>query len=401
MLCAGCAPAPGPQQFPQQFPSYGFHPPSPHSWQTQVSHKADFTQSFYYDPSAPPPHGLSERVIESAKRAIQLVEVVYYYRGIPIAGGHGTGFFIGQNEMITNFHVIGKLLIDPSITLSLNIHQYDLQKKPVERIKSRKARLKKVSALYDLALLETDESVRNYLPIGSDPTDLQNLFTVGFPGNSFAVMELKNPRLGGQYTLMTDTKRNYDGEVFKGLSGGPVVNGKGDVVGINFAGRERSGKDWLSVNLQAVRKFIEGRSDSLRCGKDWTSCFYSELSFFCKNFQIGSDFKIDFAHKSYCRGGRIKEPLPKCAAVFNRLDKALDEYKRAVAKAKKAVSDYEKAAKEADGADYSGTFRARTAADYRQARDEAFKAVSNYEKAYSSYLRSMGNWYDSDCKFTY
>ena len=146
-----------------------------------------------------------------------------------------------------------------------------------------------------MALLESREPVRDYLKIGDSLNDLQNLFTLGFPGSSFAVMELENPRLKGKYTLMTDTKRNYDGAVFQGLSGGPVVNGRGLAVGVNFAGRERSGKDWLSVNLGALRNFIQrGGDDALKCQSSLTGCVYSELAFFCRHFQSrqNRDFKL-------------------------------------------------------------------------------------------------------------
>lgn len=225
-LCgsAGCLP----HSDPHQLPSRGRRAPLLNS----LGYNPAASAMAYYEP-APASSKLSREIVEAAKKSVYMVEVLYYYRGAPIAVSRGSGFFVSESQLITNFHVIGKLLIDPGIRLSLAIQKYDLSKTPVQRAKSIKARLKKVSALYDLALLEAREPVRDYLKIGDSLGDLQGLFTLGFPGSSFAVMELENPRLGGKYTLMTDTKRNYDGEIFQGLSGGPVVNGRGLAVGVN------------------------------------------------------------------------------------------------------------------------------------------------------------------------
>ena len=294
-------------------------------------------------------------------------------------------------SFITNFHVIGNFLIDSSIKFSLQIEKYSFPEKGVAK-KTIKARLKKVSVLYDLALLETvDFNSEHYLKIGELPADLTDLFTAGFPGEYFSTIELTNPRLLGRYRIGTDSKKNYSGEVSKGSSGSPIVNGKGEVVGVHFAGKEKTREGGLHTNLNSLKEFIKG--NALTCGiLNNIDCYYSDISFFCRHFKDKiDDDHIDWTYKKYCDStGEVKKPSPVCKAAFDQLDregKKIEDYDS-------KIKDYSRDMNEAE-ADYNRALAKVVAGDAEfrrpmvEAREDYNRALDDYNRTVKAYNRAL------------
>lgn len=107
---------------------------------------------------------------------------------------NGTGFFIAPNKLITNFHVIAGTLRYTSKVEDITLSQEGSTR--TLKIKGVLA----VSALHDLALLETVESVEHYLSIRRNPLQAQeDVFITGYPNG-----ELKDMRRAGDNTMFSE-----------------------------------------------------------------------------------------------------------------------------------------------------------------------------------------------------
>lgn len=128
-----------------------------------------------------------------------------------------TGFFIGPHHFITNFHVISSILNNSTNNTNIVLSQQG---------RSSVLKLKKVlavSALYDLALLEIEEEVTNFLSLRENPPEpSENLFLTAYPNRG----ELTKMRKTGD--VIYEDSRRYDFPVnhssLSGASGSPVLD---------------------------------------------------------------------------------------------------------------------------------------------------------------------------------
>ena len=140
----------------------------------------------------------------------------------------GTTFSIGPNLFVTNFHVLNEILKN-EISIKDIIFQ---QKDDYSHLKIK--RIVAVSALYDLVLFETEQSVRSYLNIADNLSQSnEKLLILGYPQ-----MEFKEIKQTGK---VVDSKYLYiflhvDHSKLEGTSGSPVLNTEGQVVGVASTG---------------------------------------------------------------------------------------------------------------------------------------------------------------------
>ena len=136
----------------------------------------------------------------------------------------GTGFFISPNKFITNFHAIAHTSKVTGFTL--------LQKENSRILKVK--RVLAVSALHDLVLLETEESVGDYLRIRKKPLqEEEDLFITGYAG-----VNLVDVRKTSDTIFLDDSvilPVDYTSALF-GLSGSPVVDANKRVIGVLHGG---------------------------------------------------------------------------------------------------------------------------------------------------------------------
>ena len=153
----------------------------------------------------------------------------------------GTGFFIGPNHFVTSLHVIDSLLHEsPPEDTSQDYesgdqnaidHIYLSQEGNFFVLKIKK--ILAVSALYSLALFETEESVINYLSLREDPPELnESLFSIAYPKGVFT----KIKKTGN---IFYEDDQRYDFPVNHSflpgaVVGSPILDEQGQVVGTTF-----------------------------------------------------------------------------------------------------------------------------------------------------------------------
>ena len=165
---------------------------------------------------------------------------------ISIPGRKGTGFFIAPNKFITNFHVISSLLQH-----ILKFEEIALSQEENTRTLKIKGILA-VSALHDLALLETTESVDHYLPIRQESLQEQeDLFITGYPGRKLTDIR----KTSDSIMFSRDTTSFFvNNSSLGGASGSPVVDVKKQVVGVVYVAASNLIN---SVNLNDLQVFVQ------------------------------------------------------------------------------------------------------------------------------------------------
>ena len=173
---------------------------------------------------------------------------------------NGTAFFIGPNQVVTNFHVIsdGKNESYKSRSIeNIYLKQGD-----------KKINFKKVlyaSAVDDLVILETEEEVSEYLNVSEeDPSG--RLFALGYPGG------VKQTLIHLEEYGVSDKVYDYEIAVNKsdlpGLSGGPVLDEKKELIGVAYR---------ASGNM--LRFIKVSKIEELRRGSIGIDCSEFSLSF--------------------------------------------------------------------------------------------------------------------------
>ena len=157
----------------------------------------------------------------------------------------GTGFFIDENRFITNFHVISLILKNQntkSIFLSQEGNSSVLKVKKVLAL----------SAFYDLALLETEDNITDYLTLREDTLEpSENLLVTAYPYGVFTEIRKTGDIIhedSNNYTFPVD-KTFY----LEGTSGGPVLDKQGQVAGVVS---RSDGNILTAVKINYLREFI-------------------------------------------------------------------------------------------------------------------------------------------------
>lgn len=183
------------------------------------------------------------------------------------SGGTGTGFIVNEEGLaVTNYHVVAN---------------GDLIAASAADGKVMKAQVVRVDPTADLALIQLDTKGTHLVngrmvrmsdkldPIrlagGSDDSVLgQTVYAFGhnaaLKDTAVAVGTLKglktNPHVNGVSAPLNPKLNVYEGDGYtrKGFSGGPVVNGLGEVVAVNFASNE-AGVSY-SVPVSALKELV-------------------------------------------------------------------------------------------------------------------------------------------------
>ena len=135
----------------------------------------------------------------------------------------GSGFFVERNLFVTNDHVVSGMLKTGSVEDMVLSQDGNSDTLKINRIVA-------LSVLYDLALLETNKEVADYLTLRETPLESDEpLFVSSYPSGFFKRMRKTAP-------VIYENERIYafpvDYSYLAGASGGPVLDEKGQVTGI-------------------------------------------------------------------------------------------------------------------------------------------------------------------------
>ena len=172
-----------------------------------------------------------------------------------IGMNNGTGFFVGENLFVTNFHVISYMLNG-----SRSLADIILLQEGGDFVVTIK-KVIAVSALHDLALLETEDSVANYLHLReSSPEPGEDLFLRAYPYGVFTEI-----RKTGDIFFENDLYYTFptNNSSMAGASGAPILDDQGQVVGVVFL----SAHDLLqATKINHLQELIKGNG-GIRCAK--------------------------------------------------------------------------------------------------------------------------------------
>ena len=192
----------------------------------------------------------------------------------------GTTFAISPNQMITNFHVLSEMLKDEG-----SLKDIVLIQSVVGSSQLKIQQILKVSALYDLVLFETKETVSNYLKLTDNFLDpKEELSIVGYPKGVLKTIQ-KTGNLFQADSLSSFLVNIID---VGGLSGSPVLNIQGEVVGVACG----SISNLLRfTKVSDIQKLLSGK-DSTLCSSfpSPIKCFEQEMRNLRQMAEEGSAF---------------------------------------------------------------------------------------------------------------
>ena len=177
----------------------------------------------------------------------------------------GTGFFIGENQLITAAHVISRIL--SKATDGTHIALLQEGSDTVIRVK----RVLALSFLYDLALLEVEENVTNFLSLRETPLELdEELFFTGYPQGI-----LKKIRKTGNIS-------EYDNDYYfsvahsslGGASGSPVLDQLGQVIGVLYGSSENILE---ATKVHHLKRFITKKDIGTQCRVSNPDHFFPDI----------------------------------------------------------------------------------------------------------------------------
>lgn len=173
---------------------------------------------------AQPSRATTPEIFKQYSEHVVKIEVVEI--GSAAKASIGTGFFAdGRGRVVTNYHVISKLVHSPE--------RYRVELTDVAG-QTGAATVLGVDVVYDLAVLRADRQPKGFLTLESKAVEQgTRLYSLGHPRDlGLTIVE------GTHNGLLKHTlypKVHFTGSLNPGMSGGPTLTQSGKVVGINVA----------------------------------------------------------------------------------------------------------------------------------------------------------------------
>lgn len=178
--------------------------------------------------AAPPPRP-TEEVFSRYKDRVAQVRILDVTTGTRV--GYGSGFAAtAPDRIVTNFHVVAPMVHAP------DHHRIELQQ--VDG-RTMGAELIGFDAVRDLAVLRPAKAMPGFFPVAdADPPKGMRLFSFGVPNDlDFTIVE---GTYNGLIANSLYDRIHFTGAINHGMSGGPVIDGDGRIVGVNVATESNS-----------------------------------------------------------------------------------------------------------------------------------------------------------------
>lgn len=215
------------------------------------------------------PTGVAQRVYEEARP--KLLQVRTLLAGQDSQSSVGSGFLVSaQGHLVTNYHVVSQYALQPQrhrlVYASTDGQQGALQ-------------LLAFDVVHDLALLKVadpaplgERGVMSFRPAGEPVARGSRIFALGNPLDvGFAVTE-------GAYNGLVERSfvptLFFGGSLSPGMSGGPTVDDRGRVLGVNVATR----RDGEQVSFLVPAEFVVALLERSRKAPPITQAVYPQLA---------------------------------------------------------------------------------------------------------------------------
>ncbi|MFK7798504.1 MAG: S1C family serine protease [Aureispira sp.] len=179
------------------------------------------------------------KISKSSKYASKLSESIKSTLTVTSKEGFGSGFVISSDGyIITNYHVIAD-------TAGLKVVLNDQTEHDVEIVR--------VSKIYDLALLKIDAKglIPYKINLSKDIEIASEVFAIGTPSAEDLSQTVSKGIISGVRNI-DDTKLiQTDASINSGNSGGPLVNRKGEVIGVVSAKLKGFGVEGVAFGIPA------------------------------------------------------------------------------------------------------------------------------------------------------
>ena len=186
------------------------------------------------------------RLLEAAKPALVHLKVVSTANAVEAASG--SGFAIGEpGWMATNYHVVSDVVLKPEI-YRLHFSTPDGQKGIAQVIA--------IDVANDLAIVRTHLVPPNPFKLATGtPTRGEEVYALGFPNRQPVTITqgLYNGPVAQRYAA----RYHFTGPLNGGMSGGPALNRRGEVLGVNVESRRSAQLVSYLVPAQALSKLID------------------------------------------------------------------------------------------------------------------------------------------------
>ncbi|HUF30842.1 MAG TPA: serine protease [Gemmatimonadaceae bacterium] len=166
------------------------------------------------------------------RHADRVVRIQVVESGSAAKSTLGSGFFVGDGLVVTNYHVISRLVTDSAR------HRAELTD---TRGETHPVRVLAIDVVHDLAVVHSDASPRSTFDI--KPVELdqgERLYALGHPHD--LGLTITEGTYNGPLKYVLYPKILFSGSLNPGMSGGPAIDTGGRVVGVNVstAGNEIS-----------------------------------------------------------------------------------------------------------------------------------------------------------------
>jgi serine protease Do len=175
---------------------------------------------------------VSQAVSESARNVLEgargsIAQIRGFFGGNTAQNFHGTGFAVAPGGvLLTNYHVVAEKVMYPD--------KFRLEYRTAEG-KSGAVKVLAIDVRHDLALVRAEGFEARPLPLNATvPAKGVRAYSIGFPLDvGLTITEgVSNGRVEDAF----DARIHYSGAINGGMSGGPALNGAGQVIGINVSG---------------------------------------------------------------------------------------------------------------------------------------------------------------------